>query len=197
MSEDGQDSKPKPVDAPLTGEAAARKMAEEQASSPSVDEEIEAGFLDFAEHYREEFKKSAPTGFSKPGLSTQGNAVPPRWEDVSLCVDCKHCHQVTMPVNVRVPVGETGQRAALGKVRRCLLGLKLPSDDGPEVLSQIRDNAKIAPLAVECSHFSPWTDDELAAMEERRSQHQERMRRRAEEHAALNDEPSVELSKEL
>jgi len=167
--------------APLTGEALARQMAQAAVEAPDDTSDLDEGFLDFADHYREQFKATAPSGFGKSPLIEP--ELPPRFEDVSLCVDCRYCHVVTIPVNVRVPMGNTGQRAALGKIRRCLLGLKLSSDEGLEAIASMRKNAQIAPLAVECSHFSPWTDSELSEQQERRAQHIERMKLRREAEA--------------
>lgn len=186
------------ADEPLKGEALAREMAQQQAQQAQppteAEDEIDEGFLDFAETYREAFKESAPSGFGKSGLVEEGK-VPPRFEDVSLCMDCRHCHSVTVPVNVRIAVGETGQRMALGKIRRCLLGLKLESDDSPEMYAAVRKGAQMAPLAVECSHFNPWTSAELLDMEFRREQHVERMKKRREEQAAL-DETEAQANEE-
>ncbi len=170
------------------GESAAREMAEAEVQSSTAEpaeDSYESQFFDFAEEYREQFKAGAPSGFGKP--KTDHVTAPTRFEDVSLCQDCKHCHQVTVPVNVRIPVSDTEQRNALGKIRRCLLGIKLPSDDGPEALISIRTNARLAPLAIDCSHFYPFTDEELQDMQIRRTQHEERMKRRREEAIALSE----------
>lgn len=171
--------------ASVTGKAAALLQAQAEAKN-QPDEDFDEGFLDFASHYREQFKAGAPSGFGTSPLLEK--ETPPRFEDVSLCVDCRHCHSVTIPVNVRVPTGESGQRAALGKIRRCLLGLQLTSKDDPELLTSVRQNARMAPLAVDCTHFDPWTDDELTGRETRRMLHVERMRQRREAEAALDAE---------
>lgn len=165
------------------GEELALKMAKEAGKEQEEDLDLDDGFLDFAEKYRQEFKATVPTG----GFGGTTPEVPIRFEDVSLCVDCRFCHAVTIPVNIRIPVGETEQRAALGKIRRCLLGIKLPSDDGIESIASMRKSATPAPLAIDCSHFSPFTDDELADMEMRREQHRARQAARKEATKVLEE----------
>jgi hypothetical protein len=150
-------------------------------------------YLDFAEDQKREYKDLLARQ-SLPDANQAVPRMPPSFEQVSLCAKgggCRYFFRITAPVNMKMydDAAPGGIRPAMATIRRCLVGaVKLDSND-PIVMSAMKGLATEAPYGVqECSHWSPLTDEELAAQNERRLAGQRRDQEKEALAQALADE---------
>jgi hypothetical protein len=141
--------------------------------------EVDGEYFDFIEAQRVEYK-GILAGQSMPEPNQPVPKMPATFEQVSLCAKgggCRYFFRVTAPVNMKMydATAPGGIRPAMATMRRCLVGaVKLDSDD-PIVLSTMKHLGTEAPYGVqECSHWSPYTDEEMIAVNDRRMTGQRR-----------------------
>lgn len=106
---------------------------------------------------------------------------PTKFEDISICAQgpCKYLFSAKIPVDINIPdpTNPGGIRKMMATVRRCLAGvIELPSDE-PTPTGMLRKGSDEAPIAVECSHYLPLTDDEVIERETRLLVARERAKR--------------------
>lgn len=158
---------------PKTGDA------EVAPTHDSVDDG--GGYFDFIEDQKSEYKDL----LSKQAVAEPNGPLPklpPTFEQVSICAKgggCRYFFRIVAPVNAKVFDDKVpgGVRPAMATIRRCLVGAVKLESDNPIALSAMRGAVTEAPYGVqECSHWSPYTNEELQNLTERRLAGQERDR---------------------
>lgn len=127
-------------------------------------DEIDDGYFDYAKGLKEKWK----AGFTPVADATRLRNLPvpdepARFDDISICNDCRHLFYNKMPIPVQVQDSDApgGMRPMIATVRRCLVSsIRLPSDD-PTPTGMLKKMSEEAPIAVDCSHYDPLTDEEL------------------------------------
>ena len=164
--------KPEVIEA-LKGGKTLGAAAEASAEATDTAAEADGDYFDFIEAQQEDFRATVAKG-DLPEPNAPVPRMPPTFEQVSLCSKgggCRYLFRIVAPVAAKVydPKAPGGMRPAMATIRRCLVGaVKLQSDD-PIAVSAMKNLGTEAPYGVtECSHWSPSTDDELAAMNDRR-----------------------------
>ena len=116
---------------------------------------------DLKKKWRSDFKPK-----SGPALRNAEEQAPPaEFDDVSICAQgpCKYLFWAKLPIPITVddPNAPGGRRYMTATVRRCLAGIiELPSDELTPA-GMLKKSSDGAPIATDCSHWTPLTDDEL------------------------------------
>lgn len=193
----GNTRKPGSDDSQLVGIVEGRKKpsAVEKLEDPTSAIEPEADYFDIVDEQREEYARARKSGdMPEPNAPVQ---MPKRFEDVTICAQgpCRWFFQLIAPTRIKGFVDDTDQlKHFVAATRRCLIGaVKLNTDD-PAAASLMKNLATEAPYgAIECTHYAPWTDEELADLEERRQQARERARERREAVAVRDAARPIEV----
>lgn len=164
------------------------------ALSPPTGNDDDNDFYDFAsdlkKKWRDEFKPAVGDT-----LRNAPEARPPLdFDATSICAqDCKYYHWVKLPIDIIVddPDVPGGRRPFIATVRRCLLGvLQLPSDE-PTIAGAFKKRAEEAQICLDCSHYYPLTDEELADRDRRRTIARIRSKRKNGEEVPENMEEAI------
>lgn len=155
-------------------------------SGPTITDEIDEGFFDYEEDLKTKWKSGfQPEARPEALRNMAAPEEPVRFDNVSVCNDCRYLFWNKIPVAIQVNDERApgGVRPLIATIRRCMLaGVRLPSDDptpGGVFKTQSLDKPKSleAPIAVDCSHYDPLTDEELEKRARNRAVAKERRKK--------------------